>query len=784
MDRRSLPLPAARLALGVALPALALIATALAAQKPPAPPKPARDGAAVWRADCAPCHGEKGEGAAGYPKPLAGTRSVGELARLVERTMPPGPRHASPQDARAVAAYLHGAFYSPLARERDRPARVALSRLTVGQLRNAVADLVGGFRAPMPVSRERGLQAEYFKARRFDDRDRVLQRTDPQVAFDFAAAAPARDGFDPHQFSIRWQGSLVAPDTGAYEIVVHSDHSVRLFLNDSRRPLIDAWVKSGSDTAFRAPIFLVAGRAYPIRLEFSKSTQGVDDTDKQKNRKVPPAFVRLAWRRPRLDEEPVPARCLIPVAAPESCVVANPFPPDDRSIGFERGAAVSAAWDDAVTTTALEVSRYVAEHADALAGTRADAPDRRAKRIAFCERFVERAFRRPLDPETRRFFVTRVFDTTADLDAAVRRVALLALKSPRFLYHDPAEATDPWAVASRLSFALWDTLPDDELRRAAGSGALATADGLRAQARRLAADPRATGKLRAFLLTWLKVDHVPELVKDPKRHPGFDAAAATDLRTSLELFLDDAIAGERPDFRDLLLSDKVFVNGRLAKLYGIDLPADAPFQPVRLDPSERAGALTQPYLLSSLAYLAASSPIHRGVLLVRSVLGRTLAPPPVAVAPVAADLHPGLTTRQRVSLQTKPAACMSCHGTINSLGFALERFDAIGRLRASDNGKPVDARGSFRARDGRLVRFDGARELARALSESDEVHAAFVEKCFAHLTKQTVRAYGPQALPALTRTFVANRYDMRGLMAECAVLAARPAPTDRRQAHR
>jgi len=640
-----------------AVPACLLAASAVPSAPPKAKAKTGRTGAAIWKSDCAPCHGDQGEGAAGYPKPLAGNRSVGQLKQLVAKTMPPGPVRLPEAEAGRVAAFLHGAFYSPVARERNRPARVGLSRLTVSQLRLAVSDLIQSFRSEPPIPVGNGLRADYYKARRFDNGDRLVQRVDPDVRFDFGNQVPITDkGFDPYQFSIIWQGRLLAPDTGQYETVVHTEQAFRIWVNDTATPLIDAWVKSGSETAFRAPLYLTGGRSYALRLEFSKSTQGVDDTKDQAKRKVPPAFVRLAWRRPKLEEEPVPSRYLMPALSRPRYVAAQAFPPDDRSMGYERGNAVTAAWDDAVTGMALDASRHVLAHLQELSGVPADAPDRRARLMEFCERFVERAFRRPLDDETRAFHVRRLFEETPETDLAVRRVVLLALKSPRFLYHDDPTRDDRWAKASRLSFALWDTLPDETLRQASLSGALDTTEGLRSQALRMAADPRATAKLKAFLLSWLRVDSVPELVKDSKLHPGFGPMEANDLRTSLELFLDDVLAAKDSDLNTLLLSNKVFLNGRLAKHYGVDLPADAPFQPVVLEPGKRAGVLTQPYVLSTFAYLGGSSPIHRGVLVVRSILGRTLAPPPVAVAPAPPDLHPGLTTRQRVELQTKPAA--------------------------------------------------------------------------------------------------------------------------------
>src|SRR5207302_97648 len=192
---------------------------------------------------------------------------------------------------------------------------------------------------------------------------------------------------------------------------------------------------------------------------------------------------------------------------------------------------------------------------------------------------------------------------------------------------------------------------------AAAAGELATREQVARQAERMLPDPRSRAKLQNFLLTWLRVDQVRDVAKDTKRYPGFDAAVASDLRTSLELFLDDAVWGESSDFRQLLLADELYLNGRLAKFYGADLPDDAPFRKVPLDPKVRAGVLTHPYLLATFAYTAASSPIHRGVFLARNVLGQTLRPPPEAFAPLAPELQPQLTTRERVSLQTKPQAC-------------------------------------------------------------------------------------------------------------------------------
>jgi cytochrome c553 len=730
-------------------------------------------GERIYRQQCASCHGAKGEGAKAYPKPLTGTQSVEQLADFISKNMPPGPKKCSVADSKQVAAYVHSAFYSPIAQARNKPPRIELSRLTTRQYRNAVADLVGSFR-PEPIKDERrGLKGEYFKSRNFRNNERQIERIDPVVNFDFGTDAPAKEGFDPRLFSIRWEGSVLVPETGEYEFVLRTQHATALWLNDMRKPLIDAWVKSGNETEYRGSLFLLGGRAYPLRLEFSKSKQGVDDSNQTKNKPVSPASMSLLWKPPHRVLEPIPQRCLIPSRGPEVFVVSTPFPADDRSMGYERGTSVSRAWDEATTEAALATGDYITAKLPELAGVSENAADRRQRLQSFCKQFVERAFRRPLSDDLLKMYVNRPFDSTPDLDTAVKRVVLLTLKSPRFLFRElESGKPDSYTTASRLSFALWDSIPDSELLKAATEGQLSTPEQVRRQAERMSSDPRTWFKLREFMLQWLKVDLYPDLVKNQKNYPGFDEIAASDLRTSLELTLQESVWSEKSDYRDLMLSNRVYLNGRLAKIYGVNLPPDSGFQPVSLNAEDRAGVLTHPYILSSFAYLDASSPIHRGVLVSRSFLGRVIQPPPVAVAPVAPDLQPDLTTRQRVEMQTKPAACMSCHAMINPLGFPLERFDAIGRVRAQEKGKPIDSSGSYLARNGKTVSFSNAVDLGRFLSESEEAHTAFLEKLFQYTTKQPIRAYGPSALTKLQQDFRSGQYNIRKILQEMVAVSA------------
>lgn len=738
-------------------------------------------GEQIYQSLCQSCHGLQGAGTAEHKKPLIGDLSILELARVIDKTMPEGePEQCSAEESRKVAEYIHGAFYSPTAQERIRPARIELARLTNRQYQNSVADLVAAMNRDTPPAwgTERGLRGQYYKSRRIDRRSVAIERVDPAVQFDFGVGSPD-PALDAHEFSIRWDGSLLAPDTGDYEFIVRTEHACQLWVNDDDAPLINAWVKSGSDVEFRGSRRLLGGRMYALRLEYSKAKQGVRD-NKAKDQPPAKSSISLAWKPPRRTEEIIPARCLSPKTTPRVFVVNTHFPPDDRSVGYERGSSVSKAWDQATTAAAIEVADDLAARRDRLVGASDRAADYDAKLKAFCNRFVERAFRRPLTPEQQSQYLDRHFVEGVQPEAAIKRVVLLTLKSPRFLFREVGGTKgNAFDVAARLSFELWDSLPDEPLLQAAANGRLATREQVLSQAHRMLADQRAQSKLHAFFQQWLKLDQIGEVTKDREQYPRFTKEVANDLRTSLELFVDEIVFSDASDFRRLLTANELPLNDRLLDFYDVDPPADAllrnvEFRPVALDPAERSGVLTHPFLLASFAYQAGTSPIHRGVWIWRSLFGRSLKVPPEAVAPLSPELKPDLTTRERVALQTQSEACMTCHTAINPLGFTLEDFDAVGRFRTHEKGKPIDDTGRYITRDGEEVHFDGARPLAAYLATSDESHAAFVEQLFQYIVKQPIRAFGPDQLTKLKTSFREHDYHIRNLAAEIAASAALP----------
>ena len=729
-----------------------------------------RVGEVVYREDCMRCHGPVGQGVAGKAdEPLVGEKSIASLANYIVREMPENdPGSLSLADATASAEYIHKAFYSAEARARNHPPRIELAHLTVRQYRESIADLLGALRGMTSTTVSGGLAGHYRERPERDpkkpDQNRpevgFKDQVDPVIDFDFKDKPPEK-GTYAVQFSINWSGSILVPDTGEYEFRVTSLNGVRLYVNapengSEKNALIDLWVSSGMSRSAQAPLFLLGGRSYPLKLEFFKY--------KEKT-----AGLKLEWRPPGGAWAVIPHTHLSPKSSSRVHVIDVPLPPDDGSIGYERGASVSREWTEAVAKGALQVSSLIGPSLPGLAGTKADAPDRADKLKAFALRFAQMAYRRPLTDE-QKADLTKIFEGVAP-EVAAKRAFIFTLSNPAFLYPGIGPQ-DEYAVASRLALTLWDSAPDAALLQAAAAGKLKDPAQVRPHAQRLMKDPRAKAKLRDFLHHWLHVEEGAEIAKDQKEYPGFDQGVVMDLRTSLDLFAESIVWSEASDYRQLLLSDTILMNERLAKFYGQKVEAGAGFQPVKMDADQRAGVLTHPFVLATFSYTKSSSPIHRGVFVTRNILGRMLKPPPMAIAFMDDKFDPSLTMREKVAELTSKPACMSCHVTINPLGFSFERFDAVGRVRATDNKKPVNAASDYTTSDGNVIKLTGARDVAVHAAESLSGQTGFVRNLFQELVKQPPAAYSPELLGQLTTQFRADNFHVRNLAIEVAVVAA------------
>lgn len=736
----------------------------------------ARPGEAVYRAECMRCHGAVGQGVAGKSdEPLVGEKSIASLAKYVAREMPEDDAGSlSIAESTAAAEYIHQAFYSAAARARNHPPRIELAHLTVRQYRESIADLLGSLRGQASTTVAGGLLGSY---RERPERDkakpdqnkpevRFKEQLDAVIDFDFGTQPPEK-GTYAAQFSINWSGSLLVPDTGEYEFRVTSPNGVRLYVNppddgNEKGALIDLWVSSGMSRSGQAPLFLLGGRSYPLKIEFFKYK---DKT----------AGLKLEWRQPGGDWALIPASQLSPKGSTHVAVISAPLPPDDGSVGYERGTSVSREWTEAVAKGALQVSAQIGPRLFGLAGTKANAPDCVEKLKAFSLRFATLAYRRPLSAEQKADLMD-IYRAGVASEVAAKRAFIFTLSNPAFLYPGIGPQDD-YAIASRLALVLWDSVPDAALLKDAAAGQLQQAPLVRQHAQRMMKDPRAKAKLRDFLHHWLHVEEGAEIAKDQKEYPGFDQGMVMDLRTSLDLFAESIVWSETSDYRQLLLSDTILMNERLAKFYGQKIVGTG-FQPVKMDANQRAGVLTHPYVLATFSYTKSSSPIHRGVFVTRNILGRMLKPPPMAIAFMDDKFDPSFTMREKVTELTSKPACMSCHVTINPLGFSFERFDAVGRVRTLDNQKPVDVASPYTTADGNVIQLTGARDVAVHAAESLSGQMGFVRNLFQALVKQPPPAYSPELLGQLTEKFQADRFHVRNLAVEIAVVAAlRPTVT-------
>ncbi len=731
-------------------------------------------GAEIYRAQCASCHGENGQGTAEhFSDPLRGDLALSQLEKLIVKTMPEEhPEACVGDEAKLVAAFIYDRFYSPEAQQRLNKSRIELSRLTVRQLRESVVDLLGSFVPEVRVSEARGLEANYFASRNWTEKRRLSSQVDGTV--DFGSGVPHFDPTgkytslkkeaDPKKdvnlmnqgFSTYWRGGVIPVETGMYEILVESKNGFSLAINDLRNPLIDRKVRSDDVVEHRASIYLIGGRPVGLSLYLFSYPQ-------------PPAKIRLLWKRPNGIVEVIPESSLTPVSPKEICICSTVFPPDDASYGFERGISVSEQWDRATTDAAIETAEWVSERMWKLAGTRENDKDASAKLRDFCYQFVERAFATRLNEDDRKFFVDRHFEQEISQKDKVKRVVLLTLKSPRFLYPVIQSRRRSEEVARNLALTLWDSLPDKRLYQLAGEGQLVDPKIVERESRRMVRDLRSRQKVKMFFLDWLEAERATNSAKDKVAYPDFDQELVSDLQTSLLLYLNDVVWSDSSDYRQLFLADYLYVNKRIGEFYGIPFAGNG-FEKVSEVSGNRSGVVTHPFLMSGLAYSKESSPIHRGVFIAKRILGTRLRQPPNDVKPLTEEFNPAMTTRERVEHQTKETGCMSCHQVINPLGFSLENYDAVGRFRTHEKSKPIDVSSVYQTPEGEGVKFSGARDLALFLATSERVQKSFVRQLFNYYTKQSMDVIGKKQIDELHRNFKKSNFNIEKLLVEISLV--------------
>jgi len=424
------------------------------------------------------------------------------------------------------------------------------------------------------------------------------------------------------------------------------------------------------------------------------------------------------------------------------------------------------------------------------------AAEREACAAASILRFAERAYRRPLrDGERERieaFWRTQV--NAEPIDEAVALTVAGILQSPAFHFKLEPSATDttkldPWQLATRLSYFLWDSMPDEKLFRAARAGELETAEGVERQARRMLADPKARPAVVHFHHQWLGTEQVlliaparrafgprfgisRELANtrdDDPKWPAIMGPIRHSMKLETELFVEEAIFDRAGTFTELMTGNHGYMSRDTSPIYGARTTPDEErtavtrqieyvsvsvgrkkpltLDPVVLDPTRRAGVLTLPSVLAIGAYAVQPGPIPRGVRILERIACMEMGDPiegvESALPPDALDVES--TNRERTAAATKPSECNSCHRRINPAGFAFEHYDAMGAWRAEDNGQPVDASGSLRLPGAEELTFADGVEFAHELAASRRVR-----DCYAlHWTRYALGSHLDRNAPGL-----------------------------------
>jgi hypothetical protein len=467
------------------------------------------------------------------------------------------------------------------------------------------------------------------------------------------------------------------------------------------------------------------------------------DSDACPTREVPRTPLRRLTRfeyansvRDLLNVDPAPARDL---------------PADEVTNSFDNNAAVltvSSLHAEKYVLVAETLAKQAVQNLSGLANCDAAVNGEEACARAFAQSFGRRAFRRAVTPQDEQFFMTayaagRIGGSHAEgIEVMIRA----ALQSPSFLYRlettTPGDATAPlvplsqFELATRLSYLLWASGPDDALLDAAARGELATREQVATRARQMLGDAKARVAMENFFEQWTSTRRLEILTKNTTLFPAYSTAVRDAMAKELPAFVNDVLWNGDHNLTTLLTAPVAFVTAPLAPLYGVAPPPGSETNPVRVDlPADqgRSGILTQAGFLSVQAHPDQTSPVLRGKFVRAMLLCQPPEPPPPDVDVSLPTIDEGATARQRFSAHlTAGTTCNGCHRLMDPIGLAFENFDAMGQSRQLDNGQPIDVSGEIMlATDmGLNGTFSGVRELGQKLAASEQVRDCVAMQLF------------------------------------------------------
>jgi Protein of unknown function (DUF1592)/Protein of unknown function (DUF1588)/Protein of unknown function (DUF1595)/Protein of unknown function (DUF1585)/Protein of unknown function (DUF1587) len=471
-----------------------------------------------------------------------------------------------------------------------------------------------------------------------------------------------------------------------------------------------------------------------------------------------------------------------------------PLPDDSEVAGFRNAAEAQEPSDVRVARFETIANAYAArltadaDATQALVGCTYRTPAEASScAAALVSTLGAKIFRRPLSADELERFQRR-FDGWAaavDFEAAVRLLVASFLQAPQFLYRpelspsaaDEAQPLDPYALATRLSFALWESVPDEALLTAAKDGKLATGAEIRAQAQRLLADAKARRVYWGFHRQWLGLDRIlgeEHAYRTPEIDPQWSAQTQQAASKESQLLVENTLANGGT-LSDLLLSRRAYVNADLARLYRINPSATLPqpvtpdtFVEVQLPEGERAGILTRIAFLAGLSHRGGNSPPIRGNGISLHLLCQFPASPPPDAdlsAPKAREGEGPKTTRTLFEERTAAPKCQGCHQSLNGIGFSFEHYSAAGSYQRTDNGLAVDARGKLVGTAADRAVLD-AIDLSVALSESETVYRCGASQWMRYVMGRAPSSEESALVTRLTAAFMKSKGDVQSLLLE------------------
>jgi Protein of unknown function (DUF1592)/Protein of unknown function (DUF1588)/Protein of unknown function (DUF1585)/Protein of unknown function (DUF1595)/Protein of unknown function (DUF1587) len=505
------------------------------------------------------------------------------------------------------------------------------------------------------------------------------------------------------------------------------------------------------------------------------SGDGVEGTPSSEDAAAPTAAGALELRRLSRSEYLSTARDLLgdTTVQPEQLPQEN----DEQAFPFLRPGLVDKFSAELFRDAAERLAKNAAPRLGELLPCDAQSAGEQECARQFVTTFGLKAYRRPLTPgeiETMMALYGRGrAELQLDFNGAIGLIIEAMLQSPGFLYHwesgpSPSERDgeavklDGYALANRLSYLLWGTMPDQPLFDAAAGGQLASDAAVAAEARRMLDDPRARDTVANFFEDWLDISSILGQSKDAAVYPQFDDALKSSMREEFRRFVNGIVFDGKGRFEDIFTETSSFVDPPLAELYGTTEPSGGGMQPVSLDPAERSGILTTAGFLAVTGAVEGSNPVRRGKVIYTRLLCGVLPPPPPDV-PTPEPVSSGDTTRERFAAHTQQACAKGCHSLMDPLGFAFEHYDGIGQYRQTENGKPVDASGSV-VLDSEERTFTDARELSLLLSQSDQVRSCFTKQWLRYALGRPESDEDEASLQEIEEAFADADYDVREML--------------------